>query len=322
MRDQQVYVGVDVSKDYLDVAVQPTGVAWRVQNNDSEIQELVSRLKDLRPKLVVMEATGRYEMPLAGGLQLKGVPMRVVNPRQAREFARSTGKLAKTDSIDAEALARFGEGAKLEPRALPDEQTQRLSAILTRRSQVLKMLTAERNRRGSAPEAVRPRIESHIEWLKREMSDIEKDLETAVKESPAWRSKDHILKSTPGVGPVVSLTLLADLPELGTLNRKEIANLVGVAPLNRDSGRFRGRRTVWGGRARVRRVLYMAARTAVRHNPVLRDFYDRLRHAGKPDKVAITASMRRLLLILNNMLRNGTRWDPHYASISSPISAH
>jgi transposase len=320
-REEEVYVGVDVSKDQLDVAVYPKGTAWRDENNEVGINELVSRVKRLRPKLVVMEATGGYEVPLASTLQVSGLPLRVVNPRQARDFARSTGKLAKTDRIDAEVLAKFGEGAKLEARPLADEQTQELSAILTRRSQLVAMLGAERNRFRSARKAVRPRIEAHIEWLAQELSDIDNELEAAVKKTPAWRAKDQILKSTPGVGKVVSLTLLAELPELGSLNRKEIASIVGVAPLNRDSGLLRGRRMVWGGRARVRRVLYMAARTAVRWNPVLRDFYHHLRDAGKPEKVAITACMRKMLLILNNMLRDGSQWDPNHVPVHSRITA-
>ena len=309
MGDQRVYIGVDVSKDHLDVAVRPTDEAWRVDNNDTAIKNLVSKLRGLEPALVLMEATGSYEMALAGALQVADMPIRVVNPRQARDFAKSTGRLAKTDSIDAEALAQFAEAVRPEPRRLPDEQTQRLSAILTRRSQIVGMLTAEQNRLRQSPHPVRRRVQVHVNWLKRELSDIEGDLTEAIIESSMWRTKDNILRSVPGVGPVVSLTLLAELPELGTLNRKRIATLVGVAPLNRDSGIFRGRRMVWGGRERVRKAFYMAALTATRHNPAIRSFYLKLLANGKAEKIALTACMRKLLLILNNMVRHGTLWN-------------
>lgn len=317
MGDCSVYVGIDVSKSHLDVAVRPSGEAWRVANNDTGIEQLACRLKEMEPQLVVMEATGNYEMPVAAALQVAGVAVRVVNPRQARDFARSTGRLAKTDAIDAEALALFAEGVKPQPRPLPDAQAQHLSAIVTRRSQLVGMLTAESNRLGRAPQPVRRRVQAHIDWLKQELCNVDDDLNAAVKESPMWRAKDQILTSTPGVGKVVSLTLLADLPELGTLNRKEIAHLVGVAPLNRDSGLFRGKRIVWGGRARVRRALYMAALAATRHNPVIKAFYQRLCAAGKAKKVALIACMRKLLLILNNMLRHGTLWGPPHMQPTS-----
>lgn len=235
-----VYIGIDVSKDHLDVAERPKGDVGRIANDDGDINKLVSELKALKPQLIVMEATGGYEMPLAGALAAGGLPVSVVNPRQVRDFARSTGKLAKTDSIDARVLAHFAEAIRPTPRPLPDAQAQHLSAVLTRRSQLVGMLTAEGNRLGRAPQPVRRRVQAHIDWLKKELANVDDDLNAAVKESPMWRAKDQILTSTPGVGKVVSLTLLADLPELGTLNRKEIAHLVGVAPLNRDSGLFKG----------------------------------------------------------------------------------
>ncbi len=310
MGDRQVYVGIDVSKSHLDVAVLPTKEAWRVKNDEVDIEQLTVRLGELEPELVVMEATGNYEIPLAAALQVAGLPVRVVNPRQARDFAKATGKLAKTDSIDAAVLAHFAEGIKPEPRALRDEEAQGLMAILARRSQLIGMLTAERNRLGRAPRPLRRRLLAHIKWLDKELSHTDDDLRTAVKASPMWAAKDQILTSTPGVGPIVSITLLAELPELGSLNRKEIATLVGVAPLNRDSGAFRGKRIVWGGRARVRHVLYMGALVATRHNPIIRDFYHKLCAAGKPKKLALVACMRRLLLILNCMVRDGNRWDP------------
>ncbi|MCH7624837.1 MAG: IS110 family transposase [Chloroflexi bacterium] len=317
MGDRSIYVGIDVSKSHLDVAIRPSGEAWRAANDEAGIEQLVSRLKEMEPELVLMEATGKYEMPLAAAVQVGGVAVRVINPRQARDFARSTGRLAKTDAIDAEALALFAEGVKPQPRPLPDAQTQHLSAVLTRRSQLVGMLTAEKNRLGRAPQPVRRRVQAHIDWLKQELRNVDDDLNTAVKESPMWHAKDQILTSTPGVGKVVSLTLLADLPELGTLNRKEIAHLVGVAPLNRDSGLFRGKRIVWGGRARVRRALYMAALVATRYNPVIKAFYQRLCAAGKAKKVALVACMRKLLLILNNMVKHGTLWGPPHMQPTS-----
>lgn len=312
-----VYVGIDVSKDHLDVAERPKGDVSRIANDDGDINKLVSELKVLKPQLIVMEATGGYEMPLAGALAAGGLPVSVVNPRQVRDFARSTGKLAKTDSIDARVLAHFAEAIRPTPRPLPDAQAQHLSAVLTRRNQLVGMLTAEKNRLGRAPQPVRRRVQAHIDWLKQELDNVDDDLNIAVKESPMWHAKDQILTSTPGVGKVVSITLLAELPELGTLNRKEIAHLVGVAPLNRDSGLFKGKRIVWGGRARVRRALYMAALVATRYNPVIKAFYQRLCAAGKAKKVALIACMRKLLLILNSMLKHGTLWGPPHMQPTS-----
>ncbi len=312
----KVYVGIDVSKVHLDVAVRPTGETWKIGNNEADIEQLMVRFGKLEPDLVVMEATGNYEIPLAAALQVAALPIRVVNPRQARDFAKSTGKLAKTDSIDALALAHFAEAVRPQPRALPDQETQRLAAILTRRSQLVGMLTAERNRLGHAPRILLRRLQAHIKWLGKELSQTDDDLRDAVKDTPMWAAKDQILTSAPGVGRVSSITFLADLPELGSLNRKEIATLVGVAPLNRDSGAFRGKRSIWGGRARVRQVLYMATLAATRHNPIVRDFYHRLCAAGKPKKVALVACMRKLLLILNCMVRDGTLWDPNNYSTS------
>jgi transposase len=248
------------------------------------------------------------EIPVASALAVLGVPVVVINPRQVRDFAKSTGRLAKTDILDARILAHFAEAVKPEPRPLPDEQARQLSALIARRRQLSEMLTAERNRLQSADSTVHRRLKVHIRWLERELSDINDDLDKAVKESPLWRVKDDILKSVPGIGPVVTFTLLSELPELGQLNRKQIAALAGVAPLNRDSGTLAGRRTVWGGRARVRAALYMAALVASRYNPVIKDFYLRLCMAGKPKKVALTACMRKLLLILNSMIKHEERW--------------
>ncbi|MCJ7511244.1 MAG: IS110 family transposase [Dehalococcoidia bacterium] len=314
MTPAKFYVGVDVAKDWLDVAQRPEGAPWRVSNDERGIAALVERLVQLRPALVVLEATGGMEMPVVGALVVAQLPTAVVNPRQVREFARATGRLAKTDAIDAQVLAQFGEAVRPELRPFPDAATQELSALLTRRRQLVGMLTAEKNRLRTAAKAVRADVQEHIRWLERRLSDLDGQLAQSIRSSPSWRERDNLLKSTPGVGPVLSVTLLAELPELGTLGRKEIAALVGVAPLNRDSGHFRGKRSVWGGRSRVRAALYMAALVAARCNPVLRAFYQRLVEAGKPKKVALTACMHKLLTILNAMIRHRTPWSlEHHA---------
>ena len=302
-----VFVGIDVSKAQLDVAVRPDG-RFAVSNDDAGIAQVIERLSAGPPTRVVVEATGGFEMPLAGALAAAGFPVVVVNPRQVRDFAKAAGKLAKTDALDAQTLAHFAEVMRPELRPLPDEQTQTLAAILARRRQLVEMLTAEKNRLGSAPKPVRKSLRTHIAWLERELSHTDSDLAQAIRESPVWHEKDELLRSTPGVGPVLTTTLLADLPELGRLTGKQIAALVGVAPLNRDSGTFRGKRTVWGGRAQVRGALYMAALVASRFNPVIRAFYQRLCTAGKAKKVALTACMRKLLIILNAMLKHRTPW--------------
>jgi transposase len=305
------YIGIDVAKDRLDIAVRPTGDIWSVANDAPGMAEVVQRLAQLHPKLVVLEATGGLQLPVAGALASAGLPLAMVNPRQVRDFARATGRLAKTDRLDAQVLAHFGEAVRPTPHALPDAQTQELTALLTRRHQVVEMLTAEKNRlRVTRSEAVRQRVQDHIRWLEQELADLDDGLEHTLRESSLWREKDNLLRSVPGIGRVVSITLLADLPELGTLSRHQIAALVGVAPLNRDSGRFRGTRTVWGGRARVRAALYMAALTASRCNPIIKAFYHRLCGAGKARKVALTACMRKLLIILNSMVKHQQTWTP------------
>jgi transposase len=304
-----IYVGIDVAKDRLDVAQRPGTEAWWVTNDDRSIADLVARLGALRPTLVVLEATGGIELPVVGALAAAGLPVVVVNPRQVREFARATGRLAKTDAIDAQVLARFAEAVRPALRPLPDASTHQLGGLVARRRQVIEMLTAEKNRLRTAAPAVRDHIKEHILWLERSLSDLDSELGQVIHSSDIWRAQDNLLQSTPGVGPVLSTTLLAHLPELGSLNRKEIAALVGVAPLNRDSGTLRGRRTVWGGRSDVRTALYMAALAATRFNPVIRAFYQRLEAAGKPKKVALTACMRKLLTILNAMMRHQTRWQ-------------
>jgi transposase len=309
MTPSQIFVGMDVSKAQLDIAIRPEG-RFAVANTEAGVAQLIERLKALPAGLVVLEATGGLEIPLAGALALAGVPVVVVNPRQVRDFAKATGQLAKTDAIDAEVLARFAEAIRPEPRPLPDEQTQVLAALVVRRHQLIDMLTAEKNRLASARCPIRKNLRAHIAWLERALHQADTDLVEAMRQSPIWREKDELLRSVPGIGPVLTTTLLAMLPELGKLNHRQIAALVGVAPLNRDSGTLRGRRTCWGGRAQVRAVLYMAALTATRFNPVLRTFYRRLCAAGKAKKVALVACMRKLLTIVNAMLKHRTPWDP------------
>jgi transposase len=303
------FIGIDVAKVQLEFACRPNGEAGAVSNDDGGIGELVARCRALTPTLIVCEATGGYEAALVAALATAGLPVVVVNPRQVREFAKATGQLAKTDAIDAQILALFAERVRPAPRALPDEAAQALDALLTRRRQLVEMLGAERNRLLVARPAVRRDLQQHIRYLERRLREADDDLHTAVKTSPLWRVKDDLLQSVPGVGRVVSLTLLAELPELGRLSHKEIAALVGVAPLNRDSGTLRGKRLVYGGRAPVRAALYMAALVASKCNPVIRAFYLRLRAAGKPAKVALTACMRKLLIILNAIARSGTPWQ-------------
>ncbi|MGH7148982.1 MAG: IS110 family transposase [Nitrospiraceae bacterium] len=302
-----VFVGVDVSKARLDIALRPEG-RFSVPNNEAGWAQVVERLRAVPPTLVVLEATGGLEVPLTGALVAAGLPVVVVNPRHVRDFAKAAGKLAKTDALDAQVLAHFAEVMRPEPRPLPDEQTQTLAAILMRRRQLVEMLTAEKNRLASARKPVRTSLRAHITWLERELAHTDRDLAQAIRESPVWHEKDELLRSVPGVGPVLTATLLANLPELGTLTGKQIAALVGVAPLNRDSGTLRGKRTVWGGRAQVRAVLYMGAIVAARFNPVIRAFYRRLCAAGKAKKVALTACMRKLLIILNAMVKHRTPW--------------
>ena len=310
MSQEPTYVGIDVSKDQMDVAVRPTGRSSSVSYDGAGVNDLVAQLEDLKPAGVITESTGGLELPLVAALAAASLPIAVVNPRQVRNFARSTGRLAKTDRLDARVLAHFGEAVRPPMRRLRDEDTQALGAVLARRWQVMGILVAEKNRLRRAVPEVRPSIEAHIGWLKQELDDLDTDLRQRVQRSPVWREKDDLLRSVPGVGPQVSLTLLAYLPELGKLNRKQIAALVGVAPFNRDSGPYRGKRSVWGGRATVRKTLYMGALVATRFNPVLREFYRRLLDAGKPKKVALTACARKLLTILNTMARTGGHWDP------------
>jgi transposase len=303
-----VFVGVDVAKAELVWAVRPSDASGTAANDEAGIAHLVQGLRRLAPTLVVLEATGGHERALVAALATAELPVVVANPRQVRDFAKSTGQLAKTDRLDADILALFAERVRPEPRPLPDAAAHALTGLLARRRQLLEMLTAERNRLGTAVPAVRRSLTAHIRWLERQLDDVDRDLDAAVKASPVWRAKEDLLRSVPGIGRVVSRTLIANLPELGHLDRKQIAALVGVAPLARDSGTLRGRRLVWGGRAPVRAVLYMGALVASRRNPVIRAFYLRLVAAGKPKKVALTACMRKLLTIVNAMMRTHTPW--------------
>jgi transposase len=306
---ETTYVGIDVSKARLDVALVPSGESFSVPNDDDGIENLVTRLREPHPALVLLEATGGLERRALARLVTAGLPAMAVNPRNVRDFARSLGKLAKTDRLDAVILARFAEAVRPEWRPMADEQTQQLQEHLTRRRQLVDMITAEKNRLLSVEHrGIRKQIKTNIEWLEKQLNINEYDLDQAVKETPVWREKADLLNSVPGVGRVTTITMLALLPELGTLTRRQIAALVGVAPFNRDSGTLRGRRTVWGGRAAVRSVLYMAALVGVRFNPVLKAMYGRLIAAGKRKKVALVACMRKLLTILNAILRTGLPW--------------
>lgn len=308
------WIGIDVAKRQVEVAVRPSGERWTVATDDASLAGLAERLQALGPQLIVLEATGGYEVAVVAALSAAPLPVVVVNPRQVRKFAGAVGKLAKTDGIDAALLAHFAEAVKPEVRPLADEVRQQLQGWLGRRRQIIDMLIAEEHRLALARPGVRRQIQGHIEWLRAQLRDVDGELRTLIRESPVWREQDDLLQTVPGVGPVLATTLLADLPELGRLNRKQIAALVGVAPLNRDSGQHRGKRTVWGGRAPVRATLYMATVASLRCNPVIKAFYDRLCAAGKPRKLALTACMRKLLTILNAMMSRRASWKPALAA--------
>jgi transposase len=320
MTSEGIFVGIDVSRASLEVAICPTGEEWSVSNHERAISKLVARLNRLSPTLVILEATGGLELPLVGALATAPLPVAVINPRQVRNFARATGVLAKTDTLDAQILALFAQRVRPEPRPLPGAETQRLRTLLARRRQVVDMITAEKNRLHTASPSVTEEIKSHILWLEQNLDKLDSGLKDALHKSPLWREKEDLLRGVPEVDPVLPLTLLAELPELGVLDRRQIAALVGVAPLNRDSGAFRGKRTVWGGRRSVRTVLYMATLAATRSNPVIKSFYLRLQTAGKTKKVALTACMRKLLTILNAILRDRTPWNQHSYYLMGPCS--
>lgn len=305
---EEVFVGIDVSKAQLDVALHPGGEQWTVMNDAAGLATLGERLQALAPTIVVLEATGGWEVAAVGELATRGVAVAVVNPRQIRAFAQAVGQLEKTDRLDAVAIAHFAAAVRPTPRPLADALQQELQALVVRRRQVVEMLVAERNRVPLSPPAVRRSLQQHIAWLEKQLAEVDRDLGRRLRQSPVWRAKEELLRSVPGVGPVCAATLVAELPELGQLNRKQIAKLVGVAPLARESGTWRGRRVIWGGRAPVRAVLYMAALTAQRVNPVIRALYRRLIAAGKPPKVALVACMRKLLIILNVLAKRQEHW--------------
>jgi len=304
-----IFVGIDIAKADFVVACRPDGTSWTTTHDPADIAATVDRLCALAPSLIVLEATGGYETPLVAALAAAGLPVVVANPRQVRDVAKATGPLAKTDGLDAQLLALFADRVRPTPRPLPDAALQHLEALMTRRRQRVDMVTAERHRLAHATTPIRRNLTDHVRWLERRVAAVDRDLDDTIQQSPAWRAHEHLLRTVPGSGPVVSRTLLADLPELGRLNRKQIAALVGVAPLARDSGTLRGKRTVWGGRAPVRAVLYMGTLVAARRNTVIRTFYLRLVAAGKPTKVALIACMRTLLTILNAMMRTNTTWQ-------------
>ena len=307
--EEKVFVGVDVSKDNLDVAIGAQKEIITFANDQKGVDSLVKRLKRIDAQLTVFESTGGYELLAASCLAEAGLAVVIVNPRQVRNFAKATGILAKTDAIDARLIARFAQAVKPEVRQLKDRQTSELTALVTRRRQIIEMIVAEKNRLRLANKRNKKDIEDHIRWLKKRLDKIETDIGKMIQSSPIWRCKDDILQSVPGIGPVTSARLICDLPELGVLNAKKIAMLVGLAPLNCDSGKYRGRRRIWGGRAAVRSGLYMATMAAIRCNPAIKGFYQRLMAAGKCHKVAATACMRKLLIIVNAMLRDQTLWQ-------------
>ena len=306
---KKVFIGIDIAKDTIDISVLPSGESWTVGTTPTELPETVDRLAALKPTNIVMEATGGYETRLAASLATAGLPVAVVNPRQVRDFARALGILAKTDAIDAHVLALFAEKVQPECRPLPTDNEHALKEFLTRRRQLVDMRTAESNRRQKiVSKQVYESITTLIESINHELDVIEREIDNRIKASPVWRAKDKLLQSVPGIGKTTASMLIVALPELGHLNRRQIASLVGLAPMNRDSGTFRGRRMITGGRALIRAGLYMPILSAVRYNPKIKPFYDRLIAAGKLEKVAITACMRKLLTMLNAIVRENEPW--------------
>ena len=308
---ERLFVGLDVAKDRLDVHVRPSDASFAVAYDERGVAELVARLQALQPALVVLEATGGYEVAVAVALAHAAMPVAVVNPRQIRDFARATGQLAKTDTLDAQVMARFAETVQPAVRALPTEQAQALGELVARRRQMVDMLAAEMNRRRQARDRrLEQRIAAHVTWLTRALAELDDEIKRLIRASPIWREAENLLTSVPGIGDVTAHALIADLPELGRLDRRKIAALVGIAPLNRDSGVWRGRRMIGGGRAVVRRALYMATVVAICYNPVISAFYRRLTAAGRPKKVALIAAMRKLVTVLNAILRDQRPWQP------------
>ncbi|MGE5358114.1 MAG: IS110 family transposase [Bacteroidales bacterium] len=312
------YVGIDVAKNHLDVSVLPTSHRWRADYTDAGVVALVTQLQALAPRVIVIEASGGYEAVVATALAAAALPVAVVNPRQVRDFAKAIGRLAKNDRIDADVLALFGERVQPDIRALPDPAVQHLAALVTRRRQLIEMLTAERHRLVLAAGAVRTSVQRHIRWLERQVKDSDDDILRAIQSSPAWRVQDDLLRTVPGIAHRVSAAMLAHIPELGRLSRRKIAALVGVAPFDDDSGKHRGRRHIRGGRAAARQALYMATLVATRHNPVIRRHYEHLRVVGKEKKLALVACMRKLLTIINAMMKHQQSWRAATA-VAAPI---
>lgn len=311
---EERFVGIDVSKDALDICVQPVTKALHVAYDEAGVDQVVAHLQEVEPTLIVIEATGGLEVRVATTLASKGLPVAVINPRQARDFAKATGQLAKTDEVDAAVLAAFAKAIRPQARPLKDADTRALDDMVNRRRQLIGMRVQETLRLNTAvSKPLQKSLKKHIAWLDRQIDDVDRDLNMRLRESDVWRAKDDLLQSIPGVGSVTTRTMLAKCPELGTLNRREIAALTGVAPLANDSGKYQGKRFIWGGRAEVRSVLYMAALAAIRCNPVIRAFADRLKAVGKPPKVVIVACMRKLLTIMNAMLKNKAPWSPRTA---------
>jgi transposase len=320
MSDQKLtsFIGIDICKQSLEVAAYDRDYQFRCPNKASAYGELTAELISLQPALIVLEATGGLERPLLTALNASGLPVVAVNPRQVRDFAKALGQLAKTDRLDARVLAHFAAAIKPPLRPIKSQDDQELDALAGRRAQLIEILTQEKNRRASAAtDTVHEEISGHIDWLEDRIAELDQQLKALVQSSAAWQSKAEIMLSVPGVGPVVCFSIIADLPELGTLNRQQISKLVGVAPLNRDSGKYRGCRHIYGGRARLRSALYMAALTATRHNPVIKEFYQRLRAKQKPFKVALIACIRKLLTILNVMVRDGVCWQTNVEPVSA-----
>lgn len=309
-----VFVGIDVAKRHLDVHVLPKDLASRYTNSGAGIGALVKMLRKHQPELVVLEATGKLELPAATALVAAGIPVAIVNPRQVRDFAKASGKLAKTDALDARVIATYGRALHPDARPIPDAVSLQLQGLLARRRQLVDMLVAEKNRLDRAHPAARKDVREHIAWLQQRLKRADRELHQLIKHSPEWSERDACYQSVPGVGPIVSHTLLIDLPELGTISKKAIAKLVGVAPLNRDSGEARGARSVWGGRPHVRAALYMASLAAIRANAPIRAYYQKLRGGGKPPKVAQVACMHKLLVILNAMAEKSAHWSPPAAT--------
>jgi transposase len=317
LENSSIFIGIDVSKARLDIAVRPTGMKQTFSNDKAGINALVERLSGFKPTLIVLEATGNLERAVARALVSAEFALTIVNPRQVRDFARATGQLAKTDSIDADVLAHFAQVVRPPIRALADPASCELKDLIARRRQLSAMIVAESNRLDRASKTVAQRITAHIRWLEKELQRADHDLDHSIRQSPIWQANHDLLQSAPGIGPVTSRTLLAELPELGQLNSKQISALVGLAPFNRDSGSLKGKRCIWGGRAPVRAALYMAALVATRRNPVIKKFYVRLRAAGKKPKLALVACMRKLLTILNSMIKHKSCWSENFSHQTS-----